>query len=261
MMTVDLKSAFKNEWNEPLIDVARNTDRFISMFNSYPVTIKRAVNKRLYIEKQLAKIKAMFAEEYLLTVPILANSDKLAANRMIAYGYSVATEYPEITFGHALKSLSKDIFNTINQSRGLIHTADLIGSLPPHIICREIKEILCVGVTYAHLQDYYEEELKKIDQTAEVSDVRSSLSEVVATLNRRLPKLAWDGSGKQLYQLLKDLKTKGYVNNTNPELADFVAECVQFKDNNPSKKTILDELNRNNPPTKIKRIGIPNKDE
>jgi hypothetical protein len=75
-------------------------------------------------------------------------------------------------------------------------------------------------------------------------------------------KLKFTVNSNQVYDVFKQLKEMGFINNTIDELADFISQFVQFKDGrNPGRSTIAAELKRNKRPSKGKRYTPPSSNE
>lgn len=65
-------------------------------------------------------------------------------------------------------------------------------------------------------------------------------------------------SNKQVYDVFKQLKQNGWINNTLEEIAAFINHHVEFKDNKkPTLSTIRAEVARNDRPMKAKRFTTP----
>jgi hypothetical protein len=99
------------------------------------------------------------------------------------------------------------------------------------------------GYAYSYHIKFLEDELKKLSSSTDNEIVNSII------------KLRWLGQKNQLYDVLRELKGKGFVGNSYEDLAVFLKQNVDaFK--NTSLSTIQKEIGKDKRPPKNKRINL-----
>lgn len=98
------------------------------------------------------------------------------------------------------------------------------------------------GYAYSYHINFLENELKKIT---------SPNAEAI----NKLIKLKWTGQKNQIYSILRELKNKGFIENSYEDLAVFLKQNVDSFQNT-SISTIIKEIGKDKKPPKNKRIEL-----